>query len=242
MITKGSGTHDIDTHTYAVEPGYIFLMRPGQVHVWKLSADIDGYTIFHTKEFYNQNFTHDRIGQFLFFQAGNFPLIILSGITREKIELLFQYIITEYESERKMRLQKICSLSDVLYIELSDVYVQQKRQRNPTDNQQEKISQLEDLIDRNYKSLKFPKEYAELMNMSQKHLNRIVKLNLNKTISALISDRVVLEAKRMLLHSSSSISQIAFELGYIENGYFFRLFKNKTGQTPTEFLNEFNKN
>jgi AraC-like DNA-binding protein len=130
----------------------------------------------------------------------------------------------------------------VLYIELSDVYVQQKRQRNPTDNQQEKISQLEDLIDRNYKSLKFPKEYAELMNMSQKHLNRIVKLNLNKTISALISDRVVLEAKRMLLHSSSSISQIAFELGYIENGYFFRLFKNKTGQTPTEFLNEFNKN
>ncbi len=242
LITKGSGTIDIDFNSYPVRPGFVFFISPGQVHSWNLSADIEGCTIFHSKEFYNQNFTYERIEQFLFFGAGNSALVILNKKEIEKIEFIFSNIIQEYKINHGLRFQKICSLLNVLYIELSQLYLPKQQQTNKNENQQQQLRLLENLIDKNYKNLKFAKQYAGLMNMSPKHLNRIVKSNLNKTTSTLISDRVMLEAKRMLIHSGFSVSQIALELGYLENGYFFRVFKNKTGKTPTEFMKEFRKN
>jgi len=80
-----------------------------------------------------------------------------------------------------------------------------------------------------------------MMNISDKHLNRMTKETLNKTISELIFERIILEAKRMILFSKYSVSEISIELGYIDTSYFSRLFKNKTGQTPLEFLDKYIK-
>jgi len=77
------------------------------------------------------------------------------------------------------------------------------------------------------------------MHVSEKHLNRICKTCLDKTLSQLIIDRIVLEAKRRLAFAKSSVSQIADELGYSNNSYFIRLFKKKTGKTPVEFMQNF---
>jgi AraC family transcriptional activator of pobA len=80
-----------------------------------------------------------------------------------------------------------------------------------------------------------------MMNISERHLNRICKVCLNKTTSKIIAERIILEAKRMLVFSKNSVSQIAMELGYFENSYFSRLFKKNCGKTPLEFLNIFRK-
>jgi AraC-like DNA-binding protein len=239
LITYGTGTNVIDFQSFPVLPGSVFLLYPGQIHSWVLSSDTDGYILFHTKEFYNLNFTYERIERFLFFIVGSSPFIILEKAVCEKIDFFFRDILIEYMSEQIMRSQKICSLLNILYIELSHLYLNDKPQRIFNENQHTKIHKLEGLIEENYKVIKFPKQYADMMNMSQKHLNRIVKLNLNKTTSSLISDRVVLEAKRMLIYSAYSVSEIAFDLGYPENAYFFRIFKKKSGETPTEYMNKF---
>ena len=95
------------------------------------------------------------------------------------------------------------------------------------------------LIEKHFKQYKYPKDYALLMHMSEKHLNRICKTCLNKTASQLILERIVLEAKRMLAFAEFSVSQIADELGYSNSSYFIRLFKKKTGKTPVEFIQKF---
>jgi AraC-like DNA-binding protein len=71
--------------------------------------------------------------------------------------------------------------------------------------------------------------------MSERNLNRTTKLILNKTVSDLITEKVILEAKRMLIHTRDTVGQIALDLGYEDNSYFIRLFRKKTGQTPLEF-------
>jgi AraC-like DNA-binding protein len=75
--------------------------------------------------------------------------------------------------------------------------------------------------------------------MSERHLNRLCKISLNKTITELITERIILEAKRMLVFSKESVSEIISELGYTDSSYFFRLFKKKTRLTPLEFKNKF---
>ena len=77
------------------------------------------------------------------------------------------------------------------------------------------------------------------MNMSPKHLNRIVKNLLNKTTQDLIIERIILEAKRMLVHPENSVSNVSFHLGYDDNSYFSRLFKKRCHETPTEFSNRY---
>ena len=79
-----------------------------------------------------------------------------------------------------------------------------------------------------------------MMFISEKHLNRICKECLNKTTSDLIMDRIMLEAKRMLVHSTKSVPEIAEQLGYLDSSYFSRLFKKKCGKTPIEFANSLN--
>jgi AraC-like DNA-binding protein/mannose-6-phosphate isomerase-like protein (cupin superfamily) len=240
LVTSGSGTHTIDFKTFQVKPGYVFLMHPGQVHKYELSADIEGYKIFHTKAFYNQYFTHEKVERLSFFQVGSTPLIILQEPLFPKIEAIFRDLLKEYESEQIMKFDKICSLLNVLYISLSQLYPLQKNKISQ--NHRKQLKDLEEFIEKNYKNMKSAGQYAELMKMGPKNLNRIVKLNLDKTTSQLIDERIVLEAKRMLIHSDLTISQIAFELGYTDNPYFYRVFKKKIGETPTEFRKKFRSN
>jgi len=243
LFTKGSGMHEIDFNVYKVKPGIAHVLSPGQVHNWKLSDDIEGYVIFHTADFYNLNYVNEKLENFPFFSCTqNSPVITIPHDYCGKLENFFKEISGDYHSDKLMKYQKICSMLNVLYIELSRLYLSPGVMVKQNHSNLRKFKKLEGLINSHYKKIKYPSDYAEMMHMSAKNLNRISKLSLNKTITELIAARIVLEAKRMLMHSTHTVSQIADELGYYENSYFFRMFKKNTGQTPLEFLKKFRKN
>jgi AraC family transcriptional activator of pobA len=73
------------------------------------------------------------------------------------------------------------------------------------------------------------------MNMSEKTLNNLCKNNFQKSVSEIIETRKLIEAKRMLLHTDKTVSEIGFEVGYNEKSYFTRVFHNKLNLTPTRF-------
>jgi AraC family transcriptional activator of pobA len=234
LFTKGTGAHEIDFTSYKVEAGAVFMLRPGQTHNWKLSKETDGFVFFHTKEFYDSRSITEKVQDFPFFNSiHNPPLLLLKNKTREKIEKLFSEIKKEYEQNNLLKFQKMHTLIKLTYIELTRLYQPQKQIKS--ENYLLKLRQLEDLIDTNYKSVKAPYQYAKMMAMTEKHLNRISNTCLNKTTTELISDRIILEAKKLLTHSKLPVSAIAEELGFIDNSYFARLFKKKTGQSPIEF-------
>jgi len=104
-----------------------------------------------------------------------------------------------------------------------------------------KVRQLQDLININYVEIRSPGAYARLMYVSEKHLNRMVKVTLNRTTSDLIAERIILEAKRMLVFSKRTIREIIDDLGYTDSAYFFRFFKKRTGITPAAFTERFRR-
>jgi len=242
LFTKGSGTHEIDFNTYDIVPGSVFMLFPGQVHNWQVSKDIDGYIFFHNREFYNLNFTREKVENYPFYSSTeNFPLILLKDGNVSAIEKKFREIVTEYQSRQLMGFQKICSLLNVLYIDLSRVYLPVTLPAKQNETQLMQVRKLEILIEDNFKSIKYPRQYARMMFMSEKNLNRICKITFNKTTSDVIADRIILEAKRMLVHSKSSVIQISVELGYEDDSYFIRVFKKRTGETPLQFIKGYDK-
>lgn len=236
LFTKGSGTHDVDFTTYQVKPGYVFMLSPGQTHDWKLSQDVEGYIFFHTKAFYDEAYTTVTIRQFPFFQSiYNSPLIVLKGQSFATITQLFKDILEEQLAQKPLKQQKLLAMTNYVYVELSRCSLPAIAVEHQQVHYLARVRELEALVDLHYKSLKLPRDYASLMSMTEKHLNRICKATLNKTTGQLITDRIILEARRLLVQTQLPVNRIAEELGYIDHSYFSRLFKKQTGETPLAF-------
>ncbi|MDZ7646570.1 MAG: helix-turn-helix domain-containing protein [Cytophagales bacterium] len=79
-------------------------------------------------------------------------------------------------------------------------------------------------------------DYAALMNKSPKTLSNVFKTLGEKTPLQLIHERIILEAKKLLLYTDKSSKEISFELTFADPVQFSRLFKNETGFTPGDFI------
>ena len=91
------------------------------------------------------------------------------------------------------------------------------------------------LIVANYKSEHLVAGYAAKLNIQPKLLLRYM-LNLGlKKPSITIKEKIVLEAKRMLVYSNRSIIDICFELGFDDPAYFARIFKKNVGVTASNY-------
>lgn len=238
LFTKGIGTHEIDFSTYAVKPGNLFVISPGKTHHWELSDDVDGFIFTHTKDAYDLHYSHTMISNFPFFQSvQNSPLIELEESHFSEIVSIFESMLSEYSSQEMLKHQVLVSYSDIMYAKLSRIYLKGETEQVINHSlYSQKFNELEKLIEEHFVLEKSPSKYASMMNITPKHLNRITQSIIGKTTSEVILDRVLLEAKRIMLHTSKSFSEIAIGLGYEDYAYFSRLFKQKTGLTPSQFL------
>jgi AraC family transcriptional activator of pobA len=241
LFTKGSGRHEIDFNSYEIKPGSLFLLAPGQTHHWELSEDIDGYLFSHTTNFYDLHYSHNRMQQFPFFYSiQNTPFLALEENNILLIEKLFQRLFEEYLNKKALQHQLILSYIDIIYIEIARLYLNNNSQKIIKANSySQKLQQFQSLVEQNYSNEKSPSKYAEWLNISPKHLNRITKSVMNKTASEVITDRIILEAKRRVLHTKNNFSEVAFSLGYDDYAYFSKLFKKSSGLTPTAFLKNY---
>lgn len=235
IVTGGTGWHEIDFTRHEVQKGSVFMMQPGQMHYWKLSDDISGYVFFHSPTFYNEGYTMANIQNFDFFKSfQSSPSLKLSKQQLTKLCIWMEEIIQEYTNPNKYVFEKVHALINIIYIELSRNYI--KHDVSTKQSYLHKLHEFELLIENNFKKNKSASSYATQLNISEKHLNRITRECLNKTSTQLITDRIILEAKRLLIQTKLNVSQIGYELGYVDNSYFVRLFKKHTKETPLLFL------
>lgn len=234
LFTNGTGIHEIDFDKYPIKKGSLFILQPGQIHNWSLSNDIDGYIVFYSQEIYNLYFGTKKIEDYLFYKSvKSNPEMYFEKNEFAEIEMYFKLMLSESESEKPKRNDKILNLLDSINIEISRKYLLDNNHKTAVYNH--KIDQFEKLIDTHFKIEKSPSFYASKMNITLKHLNRICKTILNKTATELITERVILEAKRLLIDKNKAISQVADELNYENYSYFAKLFKKETNNSPSEF-------
>lgn len=96
------------------------------------------------------------------------------------------------------------------------------------------------ILEFNYRRSENADFYAEKLNMSTRNLNLISQAVFGKSISDIIETRKLIEARNLLLNSGKSVSEIGYELGYNEKSYFTRVFRKRTGVTPTEYRERIN--
>lgn len=241
VFTKGTGIHEIDFESYEINPMKVFFLRPGQTHFWKFDSNPEGYILFHSQEFYELKFLEHRLKEFPFYYSFQNPPVLtfsqdkLSGITTK-----FQEIHTEYLQNGPFKKLKIVSLINTVYIDFLREYTANIQiEKHLSSSYLNILENFELLINEYFEKEKLPKFYADRLNISTKHLNRVLKETVNKTTSELISERVILEAKRSIVHSDENLTSIATMLGFPDYSYFSKVFKSKTGVNPINFREKY---
>ncbi|WP_284652274.1 helix-turn-helix domain-containing protein [Flavobacterium terrisoli] len=239
LFTNGSGTHEIDFTKYNIKPGSLFVLQPGQIHHWQLSEDIEGYIFFYSSAIYNLYFGHKKLEDYPFYQSVmNQPEIVFEPNELTALLPYFDLMIYESQTNTPRKEEKLLNLLDCIHIEIAQKYLSTTNHKTHSYNY--KIHQLEHLLEQYFQTEKSPSFYAGKMNITLKHLNRICKDILNQTVTELITNRVILEAKKLLTNASKTVNQIADTLGFENYSYFTRLFKKQTGITPSEFRKSLN--
>lgn len=239
LFTRGNGVHEIDFQKYEVSAGSLFFMSPGQVHSWELSDDIDGYIFFCLQDFYEMHYVNQKLRNFPFFGSVNFPRKLqLDPAELNPTVNLMVALQEEYHSQNVMKNGLVLSL-------MSQIFIRSARQfsRNPGHPASpaslsyfKHYQEFERLLEEHFTKEKSIAFYADLLNVTPKHLNRIIQTVVRKKATDIITERVILEAKRMLMYLDESLVEIAFRLGYEEYSYFVRVFRKTSGMTPTQFI------
>lgn len=238
-VTKGGGNHTIDFRNYPVKPNSFFLMTPGQVHSWELEPDTDGYILFFHREFYQMQLNSNSLIEFPFFHALNANPLIELSTTERKIDFIIKEMDEEFRKST-IDLRILRSYLDLLLLKLAKFYPAQNQEEFTSGNTQ-KLRKLEQLIDEHFIDMKQPKEYADLLHISPSYLNSICKKGVGQTLTDLISDRLVLEAKRLFAYSDLNTNQISEQLKFSSTSYFIRFFKKHVGQNPEKFKESLNR-
>lgn len=236
LFTKGGGSHTIDFSSFPVQPYQIYFMVPGQVHSWDFEGDVDGYVVnFSTSFFQSFLLRPDYLESFSFFNGiADDGVINLPEELKDQITHIFEEVIQHSTQNNTFRWDIVRVLLLQAFLEIDKHTHTNKPSTIPFFNYT-LLKNFQKLVEKHYISLKRPMDYAELLYITPNHLNALCKEHLGITAGEVIRNRVLLEAKRMLVNQNLSISEISYDLNFSDNSYFTKFFKKYEHITPEDF-------
>jgi len=233
FFRMGGGLHMIDFEEFRFTKGHIHLLYPGQVHYIQREAGSSGWVLKFSSSLFLT--THGgNLFHMPFLQFGNTASIIQSG-EQEFFDLLG--LLDEIRQEEK---NKNMGYQEVMLSILNLILWKCYRLTKPNTQKYALIERnvwmkFLVLLEDNYATQNRVTFYAEQLDISPDKLNLAVKTASGSCPSRLIAARILLEAKRWLLHSKMSIKEIAYELNFQDHAYFNRWFKKQVACSPGEF-------
>ncbi|GAL86414.1 AraC family transcriptional regulator [Sporocytophaga myxococcoides] len=237
LLEKAEGSHEIDFTKHQLHNHDIFILRPGQVHTLSMKSKSRGYIMEFDPVFYQPS---NKLADQRFKKAIGKNYCKIKKNNFDKLESILSSIFIEFNKKQEDYNDAIKIYLELFFIEYLRQSANEKR-ASKTENLyiQDKFEELMSLLEENICSKKNASQYAELLNLSLYQLNFITKSSVGKSVSILINEQIILEAKRYLLATTNQIKEIADHIGYEDVSYFIRFFKKQTGYTPDAFRQNF---
>lgn len=234
---QGSPTHLVDFKPIKIKPNTLVFLNKDVVQRFDNTTVSTGKIILFTDRFYSKTEADIR---FLKSSILFNDLFAVSPIQIKKQSKLFTTLIQQMTEE--LLNNKDNFQADILQNLLHNFLLlaeREKRKQNFTEIKKgpnlDYILLFKDLLETNYKSQKLVSFYTKEMLITEKRLNHATTKVLGKTPKEIIDDRIMLEAKRILAHTTESVKEIGYDLGFEEPTNFIKYFKKHTKLTPIEF-------
>jgi len=241
-FSKGSGRHSIDFVSFPVVRGQIYFMNPGQVHNWEFTGEVDGYIINFSPRFFQMFLAYpDYLEQFPFFSGHCEEQVAnLSPTAQQQVTELLEKMLDEVRIRKEMSTDMILILLLQIFIIVDRVLLAGRPEQDRVPKPSLLVlKNFRRLVGDNFMKMKLPREYAALLYVTPNYLNSLCRDVLGISAGEVIRERVILEAKRLLVNAGLPVARIADQLNFQDNSYFTRFFKKYTGLTPEEFRKQY---
>lgn len=235
-ITEGEGMVKADFSEHKFVPGMMFAFSPYQPFMIATTA-IKGTVIHFHPDFFciHKHQAEVACNGVLFNNIYEPPYISVDMKAAATLTMIAEQMKEEIQNAALGQYELLVSYLKIFLITASRIKVEQQPQTlAEPDNVKEPfiLKTLIDSIEQNFKTKHSASDYAESLNVSPKTLAKITKAHFNKTITDLIAERIIIEAKRELYLTNKTVKEIAWELGYQDEYYFSRFFKTNADISP----------
>jgi len=228
-LSEGAGFHWIDTQKFQINPPVVYFLS-GQLHYWEMTAIPKGFVLLFKEGFFD------------FFKQGELLNLIrnLEGTVEitlsdvANLDFIFSEMVREY---KEPSINSADLIHGYLQVALVKLIRNKQLHESPMIVGNDSVYRRFLHVIRNTQPVSNLRvnEVASTLNISPQHLNAILKKASGRSASELIVEQVLLEAKRYLLHTDKTVSEIAFALSFTDPSHFVKHFKKSTGETPQAF-------
>lgn len=223
--------HQLEPGQQPVKGDWIYLIPPYRAHQLNKSGK-KGFLLSFKRDLLEEEEKEFSLDVFKMFNfQGDYSSIHIDTTAAAQLKKVFLLLQEEYQRAES----NFLILRSLLKVFLLTLIRIKEQAFTPQDINHKRVYEFFLLLESNYQTIRHTDFYAGQLGLSTKRLNQILKESLDKTSMQLIHDRLILEAKRKIVHNERTIKEIAYFLGFKDRPYFSRFFKIQTGQTPEEF-------
>lgn len=237
LITEGEGWFRLDDTLYQVKPGDVLFSVPNRFREWDTSNIINGYALIFEEEFLLSFFNDPDF-------LKNISFLSKKSSTAAKLSLNDE----DYIVIRKLTEDVSCEIGSaapndnhilraILYRilkSLDRIYIRENSVEE-VDVRNRYIIRFYELLDIHYREFHSVRYYADKLCITSDYLNQLIHKESHISTKQVIRDRLIIEAKKLLLYTKISVSEISDVLHFESPSYFIRFFRKHTGFSPLNF-------
>ena len=237
LIKEGMGKLKADFTEYDFTAQSLLSFSPYQPYMLTPKAGLKGLVIHFHPDFFciHKNQQEVACNGVLFNNIYQPPFISFDTQEENKFVDLIGHMTTEMQDSSLAQYELLISYLKIFLITASRIKISQSSEAMTAVSIRKEpfvLQTLKDAIEQHFKTKHSPSDYAVMLNISPKALGKITKSYFQKTLTDLISERIVIEAKRELYLTSKPVKIIANELGFGDEYYFSRFFKTNADVSP----------
>ncbi|MFI2741126.1 helix-turn-helix domain-containing protein [Zhouia sp. PK063] len=243
-LIKGSYRADYADKVIKIKENALLFATPKIPYNWTAinNKPIGQFCVF-TSEFINTQNSRINTDEFPLFTPGEIPVFEITNAQAKEIEVLFNKIHTEFNSDYEYKYDLIRNYVVELIHEGQKIRAQQKTEIYKQNGTSKIFNLFIELLERQFPiespqqklSLRSAKDYADRLAIHTNYLNKIVKEHSGYSTTKVINERILQEAKILLKHSDWNVSEIAQSLNFEEIAHFSNFFKKRTSFSPNSF-------
>lgn len=239
---EGPGKHYVDFKQYEYQAGTLFFLAKNQVHAFDRKEHLPVRVITFTEQFLERTQLHtsSRLTFQLFHDPYASPKLDLELEQMAIIRQILRAIWTEYHGPADGRTETILqSYLRILLLQAERIKQDRQEDGSTSTLYAQEFRRLQRLIEQSLLQEHQVQFYADTLQMSTKKLNRITQAVVHQSAKAYLTDQLILEIKRLLVHTDQSIKEIAYRAGFELPTNFVKFFKKQTDLTPVEFRKQY---
>lgn len=236
FVLSGAVNISLDEQRYEDGAPVAAIMPPGVVHAFRFAPDTEGYVLTLNTRWPCEGDMELAEAYRILFAAPHIVSLRATSNASSGIDHILRELMSEFRQPDGPRSPVTGWLARTVIWRLARwLQVIGISQSGAAPQHSEAFTRFRLLVEAHFTEHWEVARYAGMLNLTAERLNRLCRQQAGVTAFEIIRDRLLQEACRRLIYIVVPVSQLAYELGFADAGYFCRFFKRHTGVSPNQY-------